>query len=235
MVETGETVDIMVGYAAGARAMPSSPDTRVDSAIAALHTTPLHTSTHVVPQSTLAMNSPCRSSLPASIAENPLNPPSRPRMGWAAASLAKLLLRLATFSLASGCVGDPARERSDGVGGPEYSCLVMGRGPLAYDERRDRPPEPGCPPECEPARTGRGATMDGRLEVGGDAKGEECGDSWTADSLGSGDMSFGGYADKREVKENRSACVRLCSLHDKLEWGWTMGCHWLKMGSRRNS
>lgn len=133
----------------------------------------------MVPQSTLAMNSPTRSSLPGSMAEKPPKPPSRPRNGCAAASLAKLDLRLATFSLASGCVGEPARLRSDGVGGPEYSCLVIGRGPLACEERRDKLP-------CEMGYDGRGAAREGRLEPCGDGAGDECGDSSTADSFGKG-------------------------------------------------
>jgi len=60
----------------------------------------------------------------------------------------------------SGSVGEPARERSDGVVGPLYSALVIGRGPEAYELRR-----------LAEYIVGRGATMDerrddGRLETG---------------------------------------------------------------------
>lgn len=43
-------------------------------------------------------------------------------------------------SLPRGKVGEPARDRTDGVTGPEYSPRRIGRGPEAIDDRRERDP-----------------------------------------------------------------------------------------------
>lgn len=130
------------------------------------------------------MNSPTRCS--GWTCEKPLRPlsaPRRPSVGWSPP--AKLFFRLATFSFVSGWVGEPARDRSDGVAGPEYSAFVMGRGPDAWDERRDNEP-------ADAGYIGRGAWMlpaiEGRLDGCGDAKGDDTGDSCTADSSIGGDM-----------------------------------------------
>lgn len=42
----------------------------------------------------------------------------------------------------SGMVGDPARDSSDGVAGPEYSAFVIGNGPEARELRLLREREP---------------------------------------------------------------------------------------------
>jgi hypothetical protein len=72
----------------------------------------------------------------------------------------KLLLRL-DASLPRGIVGEPARDRSDGVFGPEYSARVIGRGPEAYELRR-----------LSDAYCGRGAAMELRRDEGRDEAGE---------------------------------------------------------------
>lgn len=63
-------------------------------------------------------------------------------------------------------MGEPARERSDGVAGPEYSALVIGLGPEAMDERRERD-TPGCMIFANDCRLDPG--RDGYGDVVGDA------------------------------------------------------------------
>lgn len=110
---------------------------------------------------------------------------------------------------ASGSVGDPARDKRDGVGGPLYSAFVIGRGPEASDDLLEAEglPAPPWDMDCSIAYAAAVANDGRRLE------GAE----------GIGELSFDSVRVKGVIPPPNAAMVfrgrEVCTIRQRdLEW-----------------
>jgi hypothetical protein len=154
--------------------------------------------THVVPQSTLPTNSPCLSSR--------LSPHAFPT------------------SSPSGSVGDPARDSRLGVGGPEYSALVIGLGPEASDDLLERIPGP-CPDICICANDGlRDDGADGGFDGGPEPPSSRAAVSGAMPPPGFQDILTGlRFSRTRSTCSGWSSCVALRLCFVALFFAFTYG------------